>query len=248
MLRLWPEQRSLALFSDRAWIYAGKELLAESTAPHASGILDAADALLRRLPAPAWPRLRLHLLLSDEMARTVVLPWQEGLRTESQQLRYAEACLEDAGVHGPGWTVQHGYCHYGQTGMAFAVHTDTLQQLTSLVEARQMKLASVLPVVAAAYWRHRPGRGKEALLILVEARRITALRFSRHGLAGLDVQPVMESKDTALRRLLRRMQLHAGDVASIAYWSAEDARPFEETIAACYPTAQLKVIVHRSLI
>lgn len=238
------------MFPDRAWLYVGKQLLEQPAGlvgVDGAGPYDAAAALLGQRPAGAWKRVGLDLLLSDEMARVVTLPWQDGLRTTEQQLRYAEACLEDAGVYGAGWTVQYGYRRYGRGGIAFAVQTDTLMQLADLAAAHQLRLRSVLPSAAAAYWRHALAGGGETLLVLSEARRVSALRFAGGGLLGLDVQPVMDSTEIALRRLLRRAQLQGDGLATISCWSTGDPAPAQAAAGECYPAVRLRVLPHGSL-
>lgn len=247
MLRLWPDRRLVAVFPDRAWAYAGEELLLEPVSSPDDSLLNAVGKLLQRIPAPVKPRTRIDMLLSDEVARTVLLPWQDGLRTEAQQRRYAEMCLEEVGISENGWTIQHHYRRYQQSGLAYAVPTETLHQLAGLVEARGMKLRSVLPVVAAAYWRQGPVRQGSSLVILAETRRIAALHFSPVGLAGLDVQPITASHEMALRRLLRRLQLQTGEIVTVAVWCADTAWSLAAIVDECYPAAQLKLIAHGSL-
>lgn len=250
MLRLWPERRSAAVFSDRAWLYMGKRLLDEIALPVGAGRAgphDAVEALLQRHPVAAWKRSGLDLLLSDEMARIVALPWQDGLRTTVQQLRYAQACLEDVGVHDASWTVQYGYRRYGRAGIGFAMQTDTLRQLADLAARSQLLLRSVLPAAVAAYWRHRPAGGTDSLLILNETRRVSVLRFAGGSLEGVDLQPIVESAEVALRRLLRRVQLQSGAVGSISCWSAVEPQPTRAAVVDCFPNARLRLLPHGSL-
>jgi hypothetical protein len=242
--RLWPERRALALFPDRAWLYAGKQMLQDSS--HGD-MRSKAEALLQRVSATAWLRPQLDVLLSDEVARAMVLPWQDGLRTRAQLQLYAQACLEDVGVHEERWTMQYGYRHHGRAGIAYAVRTESLELLSDLATAYRLCLRSVLPVSAAAYWR-QPLRGRAAaLLVLSEARRVTALRFSGAGLMELDVQPVMESREMALRRFLRRAQAQEQGIEVIYCWSAEAAIALEKPVAECYPDAHVRVLAHGSL-
>lgn len=241
MSRLLPERRALGLFPDQVRLTVGKRQTSASGGD-AADWFGAADALLLGRPAAGWLRPRLDVLLSDETAHAVALPWQDGLHTPAQQLRYAEACLEDAGVGAHGWTVQYGYRHHGCAGIAFAVRTEVLDQLAALAAAHRLDLRGVLPATAAAYWRQPLGRKLNALMVLIEARRLTALHFAGRALAAVDVQPVVESQASALLRLLRRMRLQADDVASIRCWSGTQALAVEPVVAECYPGARLGVL------
>jgi hypothetical protein len=238
------------MFADRAWLYAGKQLLQQAVPLEGdgnAGPYSTADALLRSCPSGRWQRPSLDLLLSDEMSRSVTLPWQDGLRTTAQQLCYAEACLEDAGVQGARWTVQFGYRRYGRAGIAFAVQTDTLTQLVALAEVHRLRLRSVLPVAVAAYWRHALAGAADSLVLLEETRRVSALYFSGGGMAALEVQPVTDSHEVALRRLLRRLQLQTEHVAAISCWSAGEPQQVEAAAREYYPDARLRLLPKGSL-
>jgi len=237
---LWPEQRSLGLFPGQCWLSVGKQVARDTTSPESGGLLNVADGLLLRLPSAGWPRPSLDVLLSDEMSRSIVLPWQDGLRTRQQQLRYAEVCLGDAGVPSTGWTVQQGYRRYGCAGIAYAVPSETLQQLAALASARHLRLRSVLPASAAAFWREPHGCVRERVVLLEEKRRVCALRLGRDGLMALDVQPVIGSPALAVSRLLRRLQLQTQDVATVVCWSVDPGSAMEALAKECFPHAQFR--------
>lgn len=240
MLRLWPERRSLALFSDGAWLHAGGQWSHEPLVQAGAGVFNAAAALLQRTPSSAWPRAGLNVLLSDDLARSVPLPWQDGLRTSAQQARYAEACLEDAGVATGGWVLRHDYRRHGRAGIAFSVAGDTLQQLIALAMAQRLRLRSVLPMSAAAYWR-QPFFGKQdTLTVLNEMQRVSLLQFSRYGLQAIEVQPVHGARDMAVRRLLQQARLRSASVTSIHSWSANEAQAIDSVIGRCYPDAIIR--------
>jgi len=246
--RLWLERRTLALFPEQSWLQLGKQQwTGAGIGADAASCFAAADALLSHSQNKSRLRPRLDVLLSDEAASVIALPWQDGLRTSAQQLCYAEACLEDAGMRGHGWAVQYVFRRYGCDGMAFAVPTDRLEQLVTLATAHRLRLGSVLPVSAAAYWR-QPLRSRAAsLLILQEPRRFTSLQFAERRLASVDVQPIVDDKEMALRRLLRRVQIQAPAMTEVRTWSAIATLNIAPLVAESYPAARLHVLDQKGL-
>lgn len=208
---------------------------------------DLADALLAQAGGGRWWRPRLDVTLSDELARVMVLPWQDGLRTSAQQMCYAEACLDDAGASAAsGWTMQYCYRRHGQAGIAYALPVAELERLSASAAMHRLRLRSVLPVSAAAYWRYPLARSGRRLLLLSEAHRYTLLRFAGAALAAVDVQPAAGQRDQALRRLLRRAQVHVGSPEHIGCWSHDDGVAPEQVISECFPAARMVQQPHRS--
>lgn len=245
MSPLWLERRALGIFPGRTWLYTGRLLVSPPTGAVAG--VELADMLLAQRPAPRWWPLHLDVTLSDEMARMVVLPWQDTLRTAAQQMRYAEACLEDVGVTvAAGWAMQYGYRRHGKAGMAYALPVAELERLKTLAAAHHLRLRSVLPVAAAAYWRYPLAQRRAALLLLAEAGRYTSLRFEHGALAAVDVQPARAERDLALRRLMRRSQMQASAIERIGIWSFDGGAVPGEPLAASYPDAVLQTLDHRS--
>lgn len=248
MSRLWLERRALGVFPERTWLYAGKQLL-EVVGDECDGATEmgAADALLRQcLPGP-WLRPRLDITLSGDAGRVVVLPWRDGLRTASQQMRYAEACLEDAGVTASGgWAMQYGYRRSGYDGIAYALKRTQLEQWKAMASVQRLRLRSVLPVEAAAYWRMSLSRRAGTLLILNEVNRITLMRFTGLGLSAVDVQPCGGQRELALRRLLRRAQASAAAIDVVGCWSTDQSPVTQAVATELYPDAVVRILPHRS--
>jgi len=257
------ERRALGIFPGRIWLYAGSTLVAPDVAPAVTSALtsasnaqadaaDAAGALLARSAGGRWWRPALDVTVSDERARVVLLPWQDGLRTPAQQLRYAEACLEDAGASASGgWTMQYCYRRHAHAGVAYALPTADLEHLTAQASENRLRLRSVLPVSAAAYWRHplprRRGSGaSSSLLLLGEAHRYTLLRLEGPVLMALDVQPAAADREQALRRLLRRAQVTMPSAGEVGFWSYDSSDVPDQIITGCFATASIRTLPHRS--
>lgn len=244
MLRLWPEQLSLGLLGGAAWVQSGssRRVLATEGGPLTRQIAGLAEQLL---PAPGqargW-RPRIDVLLSDDAARLLVLPWQSNLRSDEQRRRYAEVCLESEGVGGDEWVVDAAYRQFGAAGLALAVRRDALADLAALAAVRHMALRRVLPVTAAAYWRYRVTSRERELLLLDEGTRFTALSYKHLALENIDVQLVDEDRELALRRLLRRRAAAQPGGRRAAYWSGAVSPLSSAALSALLPGTALRLL------
>lgn len=255
MSRSLLERRALGIFPGSTWLYAGGTLVASAVASESDAqadAVDAAGALLARSAGGRWWRPALDVTVSDERARVVVLPWQDGLRTSAQQMRYAEACLEDAGASATsGWTMQYCYRRHAHAGIAYALPTADLERLAVQTGENRLRLRSVLPASAAAYWRHpllrrRLGSGASgSLLLLGEAHRYTLLRFEGPALMSVDVQPAVADREQALRRLLRRAQIAMPTAEEVGFWSHDNSDAPNQIIAACFAAASVRTLPRR---
>lgn len=241
MLRLWPERFALNLFAERSSLRAGKRAHEVRVEDVNTGLLAMADQLLALAPVDSYWRPSLDLIVSDESARLLLLPWQERLRTSAQQLGYAEACMVDSGAALDGdWLVQAGFRHYGHAGLALAVRRDFVDGVMAVASAHRLRLRSLLPVSVAAYWRYRGERsGRESLLLLCEKNRVTAMRYRGRALQAVDVQPVGGDRPQAVLRLLRR-QLAGTMPHSLACWFTSNDRIAEQAVVSSLPGPNVK--------
>jgi hypothetical protein len=187
-------------------------------------------------------RPSIDAILSDQAARTVLLPWQDRLRTTHQLKRYAEACLADAGlVVGADWVVSANFRHFGLNGLALAVRREVLSVLAGLAREKRCRLRSLLPLSGTAYWSYRPtGENGEVCLLLHEPNRFTVLRYLGRSLKSVDVEPVVASQDgRSVDRLLRR-QLAQGSPSRIDYWCAGQEKLENKVLAGLARGARIR--------
>lgn len=247
MSLLWPETIVAGLFPGGCWLQRGGAELAtagtdqRSTPPQ---LLAALDAMLAGLPKPLAKRTRIQLLVSDSVASVVQLPWQDLLRSEAEQHGYAMACYERHGMQmTPSWAMQTGFRRFGAPGLAWALPQAWLQDLAAQLEQRGLRLASVLPVSAAAYWRlgGAAARGNR-LVLLRENGRLTGLVYRGGQLRGMDVQPVAGGEAASLLRLLKRVGAAHEAPAHVDEWNATGDEPLANHISECFPDAVQRVL------
>ena len=248
MLRLWPERHTLFLMPEGGWMASGK--VSRTASPGAGTpvqqVQDMAQQLLSPLSGMRSLVQTLDVVLSDDICRLSVLPWQPRLRGADERRRYAEACMESEGIGGDQWVVQGGYRSFGAPGLAVAVRRDLLSCLIELAATRALRLRSVLPLGAVAYWRHRPIRRHGEVLILDQGRLITAMAYVQGTLKNIDIQPAAGNRSLALTQLARRCQAGMSDVAQLIHWNGATSALDESILTAAWPGALIKNIARGS--
>lgn len=226
MLRLWPEELHIGLFSEHCWLQRGRTGEIHCYRPDP---ITAARPLLHDLVAllddPAnkiRKGARLSLTVSDSLAAIVILPWQERLCRPAELKRYAQVCFEQAGqAIGTEWILHAQFRHFGAFGMAFGLRCAWLSDAAHLCRERGLQLSRVLPASAAGYYMLKATRAHEqAILLLGEARRNTVLVFNRSGLRGYDIEPVTSAADNSAARLLRRTRARYDAPQILIHWDA----------------------------
>ncbi|WP_343731851.1 hypothetical protein [Duganella sp.] len=246
MLRLWPDTVQLGLFPDCCWLTrSGMDLqIPGDVQPvlDARNLLVSLEATLAAHADVLRSGSRVDIVVSDSVAMTAVLPWQEHLRAPAEWQAYAQACFEQQGLEVTGdWTVQTAFRHHRAAGLAFAVRTDWLNQLLSVVQQAGLRLRTLLPLSAAAYWRFRPSmRTHQTMLLIREHQRTTALRFSDRGLQALDIEPVIASS-VSCERLIKRVQANHGPISNVHLWDACKSGAADD-VSACLPDVDLTVL------
>lgn len=244
MLRLWPEPLSVGLFAQASWLRA-PGFLRPGTSQEGPG-LDDAEAMLDQLLSclPSRHPGRLDLLLSDSHARLVALPWQDSLNSPSDLRGYAHACFARHGLALDGnWVSQQGFRHYRQPGLAVALPRGPLERLAQRALSGGLKLRSVLPVSAAAYWHGRPAMRKgRVLLLLADQAQCSMLSLENGMLSAFDTQPAMGDAMSAIVRLLRRAQARAEDCREVVCWEALAGLIDADFLRAIMPQAPARML------
>jgi hypothetical protein len=236
------------LFPGALWIRQGGTEVALPTAEDGGmpGLMPSLDVLVASCRRGGGAGASVELLVSDSIARNVVLPWQEAPLTPVQEHAYAQACLERAGVDlEAGWTLHSGFRHYGQVGLAVAVPTAWLDDARGRFAAVGLRLRRVTPVTAAAYWATPGGIGRApGLLLLAEPGRITAVQRQGGRFSGLDVEPAGADPALALRRLLNRTRAAGLPVTetpvTVQLWQARAGLIDRAHLARELPAARIR--------
>lgn len=246
----WPESITAGLFPGTSWLRRGSGVTPLAVAPHAAPeqLLAALDALLNMQEKPLRKGARLQLLVSDSVAAVTVLPWQDLLETQDELRSYARSHFSQQGVQiGEEWILQTGFRHFRANGLAYALPGRWLESVLELLRSRALRLDSVLPASAAAYWRMDGARAADLpdVLLLREQGRLTALVQQRRRLLGTDVQPVAGAESQALTRLLRRIAATHPEVDRVDTWCAAGQAFPDEAVAASFPGAALRALPHQ---
>lgn len=244
MLRLWPETLYASLFPGTSWLIAGRgpsPVLKDSTGDDIGDLLVGLDTLLSALPRKARGRMRLHLTVSDSVGTMAMLPWQEKLSGQVELDAYARAYLERDACHiDESWVTYTCFRKFRSGGLAYALPRLWMGELIAVCEKFQVRLETVLPVSAAAYWRTEFGRGSaQRLLVLIEPHRLSALVYDVGRLMLVDVQPITHDFNIAGTRLLLRIFARYQAIGEVRYWSACDMGTSlsPQFIRACLPNA-----------
>ena len=166
---------------------------------------------------------RVSICTSDRIAAVAAMPWQPDIQSRDEQLAYAAACLEhDSGLDGGDWLIEGQFTQYGGMGLAYAVQRPWLAELDNAISSNGARLVSVLPVSAAAYCMHRPGRfAGPSLLLLEDGNRTTLLQHAGNRLERFDAEPATAQGGEAGARLLRRLEVAPELIKRIYSWSAK---------------------------
>lgn len=248
MSLLWPETIRIGLFPGHCWLQrgrgdAGLTSVALPSSAQPQELLAALSTMLSGQTPALRKGSRLQILVSDGMAAVVALPWQEHLSGEQEMALYAQACFEKQGMPvDADWTMQAGFRDHRAAGIAYALPEAWLRELLALLATRGLKLGSVLPVAASAYWRRaRLPKIGQALLLLREPRRVTAMLYDASGWLGVDVEPVTSNETVSCTRLLRRVTATHSAINRVAQWDAAASADvaMSAVITMCLPEAEL---------
>ena len=245
MLRLWPDEVQIGLFTDHCWVRRRGGTTQDYAAPQYGDDAELSDGsgaeLLRMLgsiladPASGIRAgSRVALTVSDTLAAIVTMPWQESLGAAAEQRQYARLLFEREGRDiGTDWTIRADFFAYASQGLAFALPNVLLSTIERMVGERGLVLQRVLPATAAAFYLPLGSSVGRHLFILHEPTRSSALVFSSGRFDGFDVEPTIAGSVEGPRRLLCRISATHGVPNHILQWcSYSDGRRALETLTA----------------
>ena len=112
---------------------------------------------------PEWRGASLRIILSNHFVRYALVPWSDHLGDEQEHLLFARHHFSL--THGPaakGWAIRLSLDKPGECHVASALDQALLDRLTLVAEASHLKLASVEPLLMAAFNRWRQDLREEA--------------------------------------------------------------------------------------
>jgi len=247
---LWRDHVSAGLFPGCFWLEGRRAVVQHAIQAEPS--IDT-STLLRGLETMLDERVDvlrkgspLTLIVSDSIAATILLPWQENLYRQAELETYARLCFEKKGLTvDDKWIVRTAAHHYRAPGFAYALPRDWVNELLQAVASRGLQLKRVLPVSAAAFCGQRISRKKgRTLLLLREKLRTSALTYSEGRFQGVDVEPSTASGHSPYIRLLRRIVGSPDDFVRCFDWSSEvpeSVKPISGS-SLCLPNAEIHLL------
>ncbi|WP_374354696.1 hypothetical protein [Chitinimonas sp.] len=121
---------------------------------------------------------RLSVRISSSWIRFAVLPWQAELIDDTLSLALAQALFaEQYGEASASWKIDLTPCRPGEARIASAVDARWFAALEALAKHHTMQLRSVQPLLAAIYNGLADKVPDEALLAVVEPRRLVLIHI-----------------------------------------------------------------------
>lgn len=130
-------------------------------------------ALPRALEQFGAGRGQASVVISNDLVRYLMLPWQESASSPQEVREIARLQFEQ--VHGEaarGWTVQ---CHEGGWGrptLACAIDTALIEGVKAVLDARQLRITTLQPLLMAGFNAVRSELAGDTALAIVEADRV----------------------------------------------------------------------------
>jgi hypothetical protein len=187
----------LALTAERLLLSTGTET---PVAPREEGAPDwqpAVDALERILPEVKSREI--GVVLADRFVRYALLPWSDTLKTHEQWLGLARHRF--TAIHGPvaaDWEIKFAGTAPAGPRLACAVDRGLIEEIGARAVAHQVRLASVVPFLVAAFNKVRDRTGGSCWLVVEEPGRLTLALF----LKGVWVAIRSRRADERWRRVL----------------------------------------------
>jgi hypothetical protein len=136
------------------------------------------------------------VVLSNHWVRYLVLPWQPGVASTAELQQFARLRFQQVyGALAEPWTVRVAESGYGAAQVACAVDGALIAALLGGLAKHGLRLASLQPLLMAAYNGSRRKLGSDAALAIVEPAHV-CLGLLRHG-RWLDIASRRAAADAA---------------------------------------------------
>lgn len=243
MSRLWAERLRIGLAPGRVELVrlgltgggrpvkaAGVAVAPAPDAPPWSAALEALDAPLAGFAARG---AAVAVVLSNHWVRYLVLPWQPTLVGPAELHALARLRFERTfGEAAAGWTIRCSDPAWGEATVACAVDAALIDALRARLAARRLRLASVQPLLMAAYNQVRRQLATGAAFAIVESGRLCLGLFDQghwrdivSRRAGADPAAVLEQELASAAPQPGAAALDVLLVGEGAAWPADAPRP-----------------------
>jgi hypothetical protein len=241
---LWPDRLTATIFPNACRLYRGRGQEIGTFLPVSTAGFDVMDSVSQVLDqgsllSPAW----IDIVVSDCVARTIPLAWQDNLANDEQYEAYARACFDRAGFELEGeWIVHAAYRHFRGTGFGYGLQRSLIMDMHRYLLERGIRLRSVMPISARAYWRSGGRlRGQRSILLLREHNRLSALLFDGKKCAGMQVEPAGANARDAARRLSSVLEAVFPSIRTVRFWTSDSNDDETASVKDCFPGSVFEV-------
>lgn len=228
MSHSWRKPWQIGLFHDVVWcdtqagaVLAERHLDAQAS-PTPEGLLDELRLLLGLIDKKKLKPRKVDVLVSDELAAFLTLPWQDALQNQNEIDSYAQIKFEKNGlVINEEWVMHTEFRDFKAMGNTYALSKSWLQALCRLLAEHQLTLRRVLPLSAAVIARQpKPKKNHFNMVLLEERNRLCAVLHADSGLVAYEVEPVIGDLVQSRARLLRRVHARFNAIPHIHSWQS----------------------------
>jgi hypothetical protein len=153
---------------------------------------------------------RLHIVLSDKLARYAGFAWQDALRTDDEDMSLAKLNFDD--VYGAqasaDWHFGFSAASPGQSRLLVAIPKTLFSVLQDNFGQKQPRVLSVRTAFTATLQAHRQRMGANGWLINLEEGRLTFGCWTNHAWSWIySVHAELETPEELLARIRQEIQL-----------------------------------------
>lgn len=153
---------------------------------------------------------RLHIVLSDQLARYAAFPWRTDLRNEAEDLAMARLQFDD--VYGTHTSADWHFCFStaspGQSRLSIAIPRSLFALLQGNLGQPQLRVRSLKTAFCATLQTHRKQLADSGWLVNLEDGRLTIGSWSQQSWNWIySVHAVLNSPQELLERIRQEIQL-----------------------------------------
>jgi hypothetical protein len=153
---------------------------------------------------------RLHVVLSDKLARYACFPWSEALRNADEDMSMAMLNFDD--VYGANKSAEWHFAlsegRPGQSRISIAIPKTLFAALQSNFEQKRAKVASIQTALTAVLQTHRQQLGSNGWIINLEDGRLTLGSWANDSWKWIySVHAKLNSPEELLARIRQEIQL-----------------------------------------
>ncbi len=237
MSLLWPKSLHVGLFPGHIWLQ-NRRINVEHPFTFdplriEQQILDVLAELFHAHQDQIDSKSKVTFSVSDRFAAIVQLPWKEQLFRQEEVRNFAQICFEKQHqVIDEDWLMHAEFARYGSAGLAYAFRQGWLRQLHALCEQHQLMVERIMPMTARVYFDKQPRvRSGKQLIVLSETSRVSSMVFNGRALVDLDVEPVSQSSESSVVRLVKRTCALHEDIRQINCWAVDNDSQMQSSTA-----------------